>query len=407
MLAGMSPIVPLRYFSWLFWLAAIFAVSFGLFASDGVRRPVMSENVVVATQAIGGPYQFTDENYLLEVAREIERMGSNLIKFALNPRKYSSRPYRMEEVSGIDSMTDLLEKHPVYREVMDMDFRFYHLWANPGSKLAWHDGLSQLEEDALYDEFYELATYLLLEYKNSGKLFFLGHWEGDWLLKGKTDPRVDPTEARIQGFVQYLNVRQRAIQDARNKLPNNGVWVYHYTEVNQVWKGMDGSRPTLANSVLPLVDVDFVSYSAYDVIHRKNMREDLHRALDHIESNMKPRRDIIGKRVFVGEYAIKAASVQYDPEEHDRRNREVTRAILDWGCPFAIYWQFYCNEPLEDRDGYQGFWLVNDKQEKVPLYASFENYYTEVREFIADSKRRAGVAPSEDEIRAFAIRHFE
>ncbi len=370
---------------------------------EGKARPPV--NPIIATHAIGGPYQFTDEPYLIEVAREIESMGSNLIKFNLSPRKYTGRPYFLKKVRGIRSMSDLLEKHPVFREVMEMDFEYYHFWANPYANTRWQDGVSKRESKALYDEFYELTTYLLEKYKGSGKSFYLGHWEGDWLLKGKMDPKVDPTEERIRGFAQYLNIRQRAVEDARRKLSDNKVWVYHYTEVNQVWKGIDGSRPTLANAVLPLVDVDYVSYSSYDVIHKENMREELHRALDHIESKLKPHPDIKGKRVFVGEYAIKGASVNYDPEEHDRRNREVTQAILEWGCPFAIYWQFYCNEPRGE--GYEGFWLVSDKQEKLPLYHTFRNYYADLDAFIEETRKTSGMSPGDAKIREFAIRYFE
>jgi hypothetical protein len=310
----------------------------------------------------------------------------------------------MDSVDGVRSMKDLLVKHPVFAEVMQMDFRFYHIWANPYTKPRWQDGLSESEVSVVYDEFYELAVHLLEEYRDTGKLFFLGHWEGDWLLQGAMDPDVDATPERIQGFAQYLNARQAAINDARNAYPNNGVWIYHYTEVNQVWKGMDGSRPTLTNAVLPLVDVDFVSYSSYDVIQRKDMREALHRALDHIESHLKPRSDIVGKRVFVGEYAIKAASVAYDPEVHEQRNREVTHAILEWGCPFAIYWQFYCNEPRGE--GYEGYWLVNEHQERVPLYDTFTGYYTELKRFVDGRMCDTGNAPTDAEIRGFALQYF-
>ena len=362
-------------------------------------------NMIVGTQAIGGPYQFTDDAYLLEVAREIERMGSNFIKFSLSPRAYTKRPYKLDEVTGIESMVDLLEKHPVYQEVMGMDFKFYHMWANPFVQTRWKDGVSESEEAILYKDFYDLATYLLTEYKGSGKQFYLGHWEGDWLLQGAMDPNVDATPERIRGFAQYLNIRQRAIDDARRKLPDNGVSVYHYTEVNQVWKGIDGERPTLTNAVLPLVDVDFVSYSCYDVIQGDHMRDKLHRALDHIESQLKPRPNIQGKRVFVGEYAIKAASVNYDPVEHDRRNREVTRAILEWGCPFALYWQFYCNEPRGE--SYEGFWLVDDQQTQTMLYATFKNYYANLSAFADERRRRTGKNPTDQQMREFAIEQLK
>jgi hypothetical protein len=363
-------------------------------------------NMIVGTQAIGGPYQFTDENYLIEVAREIEALGSNLIKFAMNPRMYTKRPYYLDEVDGIRSMANLLEKHPVYREVMDMPFRFYHIWANPYKKPNWQDGLTEREEEAIYKDFHDLTTYLLTKYANSGKVFLLGHWEGDWILKGATDPTIDPTPERIQGFAQYLNIRQRAIEDARNELVESGAWVYHYTEVNMVRKGIDGSRPTLTNSVLPLVDIDFVSYSSYDVIQRDSMREELFAALDHIESQLRPRSDIKGKRVFVGEYAIKARSVEFDEKKHDRRNREVTRAMLEWGCPFIIYWQFYCNE--KNAEGlHEGYWLVNDEGEQVILYETFRDYYAGIKEFMAEEKMRTGRFPTDREIRAFAIEMFE
>jgi|GEM_PF-6672228 hypothetical protein len=42
-------------------------------------------------------------------------MGSNLIKFALNLRTYAKRPYFMEQVHDVNSVVDLLEKHPVYQ----------------------------------------------------------------------------------------------------------------------------------------------------------------------------------------------------------------------------------------------------------------------------------------------------
>jgi len=402
-------ILPLPRFMSIVYLLRLFACAclcsgvVGASVSTAQEQPPL--NQIVGTQAIGGPYQFTDAPYLLEVAREIESMGSNLIKFALSPVRYAGRPYRMEKVAGVESMLGLLQKHPIYQELMGMDFMYYHIWANPYCNTRWQNGVDSVEEAALYSEFYELSAYLLNEYKGSRKVFFLGHWEGDWLLSGKMDPKVDPTPERIAGFAQYLNIRQRAVDDARRKYADQQVWIYHYTEVNQVMKGLDGARPTLTNAVLPLVDVDFVSYSCYDALHQPEMRQALHRALDHIESQLKPRADILGKRVFVGEYAIKAASVKYDPIEHDRRNREATRAILEWGCPFALYWQFYCNEPRGD--SYEGFWLVDHHQQQSVLYQTFKDYYANMNGYIAETRECTGKSPSDDAIRAFAIEQFE
>jgi hypothetical protein len=378
----------------------------GLKAQNGrdAARPAEAVNMVIATQAFGGPYQFTDEHYLLEVAREIRAMGSNFIKFQLSGSGYTRKPYFFERLPEVRSVTDLLTKHPVYRELMEMDFRYYHIWAMPYRRVRWQDGMDREEILDLYREFYELTTHLMTEYAGTGKQFYLGHWEGDWVLLGGFDASKDPTPIRIQGFAQFLNARQKAIEDARSQFEDSDVQVFHYTEVNQVVKGLDGSRPTLTNAVLPLIDIDYVSYSSYDTIQKPNMREALHEALDHIESKMKPRPDLPGKRVFVGEYAIKASSVDYDPITHDERNREVTRAILEWGAPFAVYWQFYCNEPRGD--GFEGFWLVDNEGRQTPLYDRFTNYYANLNTFVHDHIEKTGERPSEGAIRAFAIEHF-
>ncbi|MGB0372449.1 MAG: hypothetical protein ACPGN3_14035 [Opitutales bacterium] len=393
--------LPLRYLG----LACALVLAPFVSQADAVNPVPAIPNMIVGTQAIGGPYQFTDENYLVEASREIKAMGSNLIKFAFNPRRYTGKPYNMDEIPGIDSMKDLMEKHPDYQEVMNMGFRFYHMWANPYAMPRWQDGIDAYEEEALYDEFVEFTTYLMEKYKGTGKVFFLGHWEGDWLLKGKTDPTIDPTPERIRGFAQYLNIRQRAIEDVRSERVGTGVQVYHYTEVNQVRKGIDGSRPTLANSVLPLVDVDFVSYSSYDTIYRKkNLREELFNALNHIESNMKPRSDIQGKRVFIGEFAVKALNVKHDEAEHDRRNREIIKAALEWGCPFILYWEMYCNE--NSRGHHEGFWLIDEHQHKVQLYHTFKDYYANLKQYMRDVHAETGSLPDSEAIRAFSITQF-
>lgn len=371
-----------------------------------VERPEVEENLVVGVSAIGGPYQLTDKPYLVEVARGLREMGSNFIKFNLNP-DFSKPPYELKNVPGIDSLTDLISGHPVYRQILEMEFAYYHFWARPSGEFAWHDGITASEEKRLYEEFRELSEYLLTTFDGSGKSFYIGHWEGDWLLLGSRNPEDDPPKERISGMTRYLQIRQRAINDARESVKDTDVEVYHYTEVNLVAKSMDLSRPSLTTTVLPNVDVDYVSYSSYDTIQGDNMRRELHRALDFIEAHMMPRPEQTGKRVFVGEYAIKASSVNYDPEAHDRRNREVTRAIIEWGCPFAVYWQYYCNEKNPNRDiGYEGFWLVNPNGKRYPLYYGFRDYWKSAREFIKRKESSTGQAPSPLEIREFALNYF-
>ncbi|MEN1680955.1 MAG: hypothetical protein AAGJ46_15305 [Planctomycetota bacterium] len=386
--------------------AALLCVAASASASEGSGADQL--NLIIGTQAIGGPYQHTQRPYLLEVASEIQAMGSNLIKFSLSPRSYAKKPYRMKRVKGIASMTDLLTRHPVMQKLMKMPFRYYVVWAHPYNQEKWADGLEADEETRIYNEFYVLARRLLTEYSGTDKVFLLGHWEGDWVLIGKQDPAVDPTPERIRGYAQYLRVRQRAVDDAKAQTPHRGVSVYHYAEVNLVQKGIDGRRPTLTNSVLPLVDVDFVSYSAYDSIFADDPRQALHAALDHIEAQLRPRDGLRGKRVFVGEFAVKASAVGFDPQEHDRRNREIAHATIEWGCPLALYWQFYCNEPSPDRpQPYEGFWLVDHRGDPTPLYSTLRGYWRSASRFASKTLRETGEPPTPSEIREFALEYFK
>jgi hypothetical protein len=327
----------------------------------------VAANLIIGTHAIGGPYRLTDQPYLLEVARELDSMGSSILKFTAGPN-YTRRPYHMERVAGIRSLAGLFERHPVYREVLSMGFRDYFFWASPFAKVRWQDELDEREQAVLYAEMREMAEYLLTRFSGTGKVFHVGHWEGDWLLLPAQDPKLDPSPERIRGMIQYLTIRQKAIEDARSTVPHEDVSIYHYTEVNLVMKGLDGTRPTLTNTVLPRVDVDYVSYSSYDTIQGDGMRRKVFRALDHIESMMKPRPDWPGKRVYAGEFAIRASLVGFDPVEHDRRNREVISAFLEWGCPYILYWQMYCNEAKPNLpQGYNGFWLIDPDGVRYPL----------------------------------------
>jgi hypothetical protein len=87
-------------------------------------------------------------------------------------------------------LSDLFEKHSVYRELMTMPFTYYHIWTYPAVETKWQDGFDEAEDKALYDELRNFAAYLLAKYSGTGKQFYLGHWEGDWYLSGATDPMV-------------------------------------------------------------------------------------------------------------------------------------------------------------------------------------------------------------------------
>ena len=70
------------------------------------------------------------------------------------------------------------------------------------------------------------------------------------------------------------------------------------------------------------------------------------------------------RNVYVGEFGM--------PENHfsaEQMQKAISNAVetaLDWGCPYIVYWQLYCNElkdskqrpPVNSNDAVRGFWLI-------------------------------------------------
>ena len=359
-------------------------------------------NYAVGTQTIGPKYGTAEKTRLIETAEAIREMGSNLIKISVSPRY--AKQYGIPEREGVASPVDLVRDEPSYRAVLDMPFAHYLIWVYGFPTIHWRDGLSPVEWHQTYTQMRELSCYLLEHYNDSGKTFLLGHWEGDWSLLGHYDLGRDPEPEAIEGMVSWLNVRQQAVEDARRETPHTNVGLYHYAEVNLLQKAIEG-KETVANNVLPRCPVDFVSYSAWDSISMAEggeaMRKRLHAALDHIESKLAP-KNIFGKRVFIGEYGFPLQQVK-SPETQARHSVAVARAALEWGCPYVLYWQMYCNEAKEGGADARGFWLIDNKGEKQPLYDDLQRFLGRGRDFVAGYKAEKGRAPAFDAYREKAV----
>jgi len=369
-------------------------------------RCIDTVNYMLGTQTFGVKYKFTDKTSLIETAERIHEMGSNILKFSMS-RRCMRKQYDLPKQDNIRSLVDLARREPSVKAVLDMPFAYYFIWVYPfaHSSNAWADGLSKKEEQEEYEEVYALAKYLLTTFKGTGKTFFFGHWEGDWYLHPGYDRKKDPTPTAIKGMIDWLNVRQKAVDDAKRQTQANGVYLFHYTEVNLVQKGMKGGK-CLVNNVLPYTKVDYVSYSSYDTVipHKGNVTKALHKALDYIESKLPPKKGIRGKRVFIGEYGF-PLTVAGTPEKQDQYARDVCLAALEWGCPFVLYWEMYCNEKVKGK--HRGFWLIDDKNRKQPFYYTLQNYYQRMKKTVAEYEKRYGGLPSDNELRKKAIEILE
>jgi hypothetical protein len=354
-------------------------------------------NYILGIHTIGAHYQFTDKTRLVETAEIIHGMGSNSIKFRFG-RQFSKRNYVGPNPGQYENLADLAANEPSFRAVFDMPFYYYFMWVGPMQPVKWSDPEGYTEEDAEteYREIYDLSCHLLETYDGTGKSFFFGHWEGDWLLVNNFDAKADPIPHRVENMIKWLNNRQRAVDDAKRDHPESDVRIFHYSEVNQVVKGVNG-KPCYTTEVLPHVNVDYVSYSAYDA--QKNPEKDLPRALEFIEQHLPAKDGMEGKRVWIGEFGYKARGST--PEEQKDRSLDFAGIAIEWGCPFVLYWQLYDNE--YENGEYNGFWLINDQGEKQPLFHAMKAYYRSARKFVNGQLDAAGSSPSDEVFRKGAV----
>lgn len=368
--------------------------------TDNITETPDEYNYVISTQTVGSKYQFTNETMLVETSKEIKKMGSNLLKFSMHPR-YCTENYGLPRNDSIKSLLDLATIEPSVKKVLDMDFKYYHIWVygfsqyteepegekNDTNQIKFIGGYPDEYANALYQELYDLTSYMLKEYNNSGKVFYLGHWEGDWHLRWDYDRTKSPDPKTLQGMAKWAMVRQKAIDDAKRDVPHENVQIYNYIEVNLVKIGMETDATTVTNSIVKEVNPDYVSYSAYDLTNpyksEETLTEALHQGLDYIESFLQPKSDLPeGKRVWIGEYGSPAA--HYSDTEQNRRSVWTIKAGLKWESPFILYWEMYNNEINKETGEQVGYWMIDDEGEKQKVWYTHHRFYEEARSFVKD-----------------------
>ncbi len=359
-------------------------------------------STAIGTQTIGVRYQFTNESALVETAKEILNLGSDTLKIAVGPN-YDEN-YRFHKDPEIKSVLDLVRKNPDYTRVFDLPFRNIMLWLYPLSDRMSGFNKGEIpadEAEGIYREIYDFSAYLLKTYSGSGKSFFVGNWEGDWhMLKLNYNYELDPTPETIRGAIQWFNLRQKAISDAIRDTPHNNVRMYYYIELNHVLKSMERGKPSIVNTVLPHIKTDFVSWSSYDVTTKAAMaggkegKKRVFAALDYIEKHLPP-SDIKGKRVFIGEYGFNREQVS-DAAQQAEYTRRIMRWSLEWGCPFVLYWELYCNE-ITDSGKHRGYWLIDNKGEKQPAWHLHQDFLVKANRFVEEFTSKNGRRPTQSE----------
>jgi len=365
--------------------------------------PLEPYNFVLGTNSIGGNYQFSNESKLLEQAKHLRGMGSNIIKISLGQN--APRSYGLTLDNKPSTTLQLFKASPEYKKVFDMDFKYIFAWVHTITGIEWKKGINAEQEKVLYDEMYEFILYLLKEYNNSGKTFFIGNWEGDWLLHTNNNRNVDPPQEHVSNMTKWLQIRQRAIDDAKKASKARNVFLYYYVEVNLVLKGMQG-KTCIASQILPDLNVDFVSYSSYEAIKNRTYAEKkntLDSVFNYLEKQLKPKDNLpFSRRVFIGEYGYHANINR--PESFKKQYDEtvdIVKISMELNLPFALHWQMYNNE--YENGVSKEMSLINEKGEKTPLYLLHKKFYKEMNSYLMAFKAKNKAYPSDAEFKKKAL----
>ena len=386
----------------LFLCAAVWAMLPGARAAPLSDPAVDQYNCRMTTTLIGGGYQFTTNNMLVEGAMVLTNLGINSYKFRITSDGggYITLPSNITNL-----MLEAREVAP-YRTVFDMPtLKHYVFWcytfANPGNG-SWNTGFTNASKQTKeYNEIYALAQYFLTNYNNSGKSFYLGHWEGDWStgLSTSNTTTTNPPTAALQGMINWLNIRQKAVDDAMNNTPHTNVNVFNYTEVNRVTDVVNDSPPytnRVINCVVPYVtNLDFVSWSAYDLQDQTNVAFWLDYAASLIPTNKVAK--IPGKRLFLGEFGWGT----YPEYTQAPLIQAFDQALFSWGCPFSFYWELYDNETNAD-GSFQSFDLIDSTGTLTANYRLYARYWNAARLQVLAFKQQHGRLPTDAEFNVIA-----
>lgn len=364
-------------------------------------------NFVLGTNSFPTKYQFTNDSKLIEQAKQTRALGSNIFKTTISEKKLKDYGFKPKDA---DNIMDVIELIPDYEKIFDMDFKYFFFWIHTATGIKWKKGISKKQEKQLYKEMFDFTSFLLKKYNNTGKTFMIGNWEGDWLLHGEGNKKSTPSKETVANMTKWLQIRQRAIADAKHKSKATNVNVYYYIEVNLVLKGLDGGT-CITKDILPNVDVDFVSYSSYESSKRKDYqtnKEVLTKVLNFIEGQLKPKEGLpFKRRVFIGEYGGHAMNDK--PKTHLRQFdnvKDIMQIALEEDLPFALHWQLYNNEYTKDGRS-KNMSLINEKGEKRPMFYLHQNYYKELNSYLKKYKSQYKTYPSHKDFKEQALRVLE
>lgn len=334
---------------------------------------------------VAGKYFFSDEPYLIEGCKKLYELGFGVCKLWFR-KDGNGYPFHSNWQIPKNCSLAQLAQLPYWKAAFDVPFSTFALSID-GAGVHTTDSSAAAEEE----EIYQLCCYLLEKYQKRAVNFIIHNWEGDWIMRGgtgnqarwsrKPGERIDAVDGirfsvpvpadslnRINAMIKWFQARQRAVTRAREKFPNAACKIYHAIEANKVMDSKQGI-PGIANSVLPKVATDMVSWSCYDGLDSSGIS--LYKGVKYIQQQMLPTEYMNGKKlVFLGEIGIPEQRYigLMDKASVTQRWDTYMGVVLALDIPYLIQWELYCNEPKDESlrnlvetrktDEMRGFWLI-------------------------------------------------
>jgi hypothetical protein len=325
-----------------------------------------------------GKYFLTHKPFLIEGAEKILDLGARLGKFwfALDASKkfYSFNSHWPECQNLVE-----LAQTDYFQAVWQMPFQTIMLTTTAPSEKGWrHPNLGKEFYERITQDYYDLAAFFYRQFRDRDITVILQNWEGDWMLRGIGKPWNPPDSdwrERCEQMQRWIIARQSGVSRAHAEFGSKSkCTVALCVEVNRVadaWKGI----PTVTRNVLPGVEVDLVSYSAYDGINSGDPIL-FWKCLQEIREHMRTGPLFGPGALAVGEYGV-AENDKHGTDKPEKqtparireRYDQMLGVMLLLNVHYAAMWELYCNElvgkpavppptPVTDPELLRGFWLV-------------------------------------------------
>ena len=312
---------------------------------------------------------------------DLERFGVGTVRIFVGGRydylHSKNSPQRFSDIRGPVTLAKILAL-PRYRQLLEHpQFKTVWLTAYPvhdygqgPDEINLRRRVTKREWKQEARQVREMVEWLYRNFGQSDKLILISNHEADEKLREILDASDDPHLA-TENLVKDLRTRFEAVAAARRRFPRARLKVLSGVEISlrqlrlrrtadgTYEKGADGLNAL--ESVLPRLRYDFVSFTAWEAMGRKDVDRSLREALEDIGRRTRARVTAAGRQQFgerhvlVGEFGygrgwgFSAGMVRTWVEA-------LVSLVRDGYAPYAVYWQLYDNA----EDGGQ-FGLVDPK----------------------------------------------